>query len=136
MNRFKELKVWQESMNVVMEVYKLVASFPNDEKFNLTSQIKRSAVSIPSNIAEGAGRKHPKEFAQFLGIASGSAAELITQIEIATRLNLISENSGNELGQKLIHITNMIYKLENWVLDPSRSKNIVSEPNEYYNNPT
>jgi four helix bundle protein len=56
MNRFKELKVWQESMNVVMEVYKLAASFPNDEKFNLTSQIKRSAVSIPSNIAEGACR--------------------------------------------------------------------------------
>ncbi len=136
MNRFKELKVWQDSMSIVMDVYRIVASFPNDEKYNLSSQIKRSAVSIPSNIAEGAGRKHPKEFAQFLGIASGSVAELITQIEIAKRLNLIPENTSIDLDKKLIHIANMLFKLQKWVLDQPQNKNLVNEPIEYYNNLT
>lgn len=136
MNRFKELKVWQESMNVVMDVYKVVGTFPKDEKYNLSSQIKRSAVSIPSNIAEGAGRQHPKEFAQVLGIASGSASELITQIEIAKRLKLIPANESEVLGQKLIHISNMLFKLQKWALDQPLNKNLVKEPIEYYNNPT
>ena len=87
----KELKVWQESMDLVVSVYQEVSSFPKDEMYGLTSQIKRAVVSIPSNIAEGAGRQSRAEFIRFLYIALGSASELETQIEIAFRLGFIGE---------------------------------------------
>ena len=80
MNNFKELKIWIKAMNVVTDVYKATLNFPGDEKFGLTSQIRRCAVSIPSNIAEGAGRNTNGEFRQFLGIANGSCYELQTQL--------------------------------------------------------
>lgn len=78
MHNFRELRIWQEAMEVTKVVYKVTAKFPIDERYSLTSQINRSAVSIPSNIAEGAGRNSDKEFNQFLGIALGSAFELET----------------------------------------------------------
>jgi len=106
----KDLKVWQESMDLVMDIYELVQNFPAEEKYNLTSQIKRSAVSIPSNIAEGAGRKSNLEFIQFLNIASGSLSELETQLEIAIRLKFITENE--ELFKKIIFIRIMITNLK------------------------
>ena len=71
MHNLKELNIWKKAMVLALEVYKVVSDFPKDEKYGLTSQIKRSAISIPSNIAEGAGRNHDKEFLQFLGIANG-----------------------------------------------------------------
>ncbi|MCL1664268.1 four helix bundle protein [Elizabethkingia ursingii] len=106
----KDLKVWQESMDLVTDIYELVQNFPAEEKYNLTSQIKRSAVSIPSNIAEGAGRKSNLEFIQFLNIASGSLSELETQLEIAIRLKFITENE--ELFKKIIFIRIMITNLK------------------------
>ena len=73
MHNFRELKIWKESIAVAKQIYIVSAAFPSDEKFGLTSQIRRAAVSIPSNIAEGAGRASNKEFAQFLAISQGSA---------------------------------------------------------------
>lgn len=109
MNNYKELIVWQKSMTLVEEIYKLSSSFPDEEKFGLTNQMRRSAVSIPSNIAEGAGRNSKKEFRNFLGIANGSLNELFTQLELSNRLSFVKEenikqaiNLGNEI-QKMIY---------------------------------
>ena len=105
----KDLKLWQESMILVEDVYKIAASFPKEEMFGLTSQIKRSVVSIPSNIAEGAGRKGKTEFIRFLYIALGSKSELETHLEISVRLGFMQKN---EYIFKRIHfIKNMIAKL-------------------------
>jgi four helix bundle protein len=86
----KDLIVWQKAMNFVEEVYKLTDAIPKSELYGLTSQIRRSAVSIPSNIAEGAARNHDKEFLQFLYVALGSVAELETQLLLAERLKFVS----------------------------------------------
>ncbi|MFD1294271.1 four helix bundle protein [Lutibacter holmesii] len=88
----KELDVWKKSMDLVEQVYTISYLFPDTEKFGLTSQIRRAAVSVPSNIAEGAGRKGDKEFIQFLHIALGSLSELDTQYLIAVRLGFIEKN--------------------------------------------
>ena len=93
----KELDVWKKSMDLVESIYKISNTFPDDEKFGLTSQIRRAAISIPSNIAEGAGRKGDKEFIQFLHIALGSLTELDTQYIIAVRLQYIVKNEELEL---------------------------------------
>lgn len=83
---YEKLQVWQMSMDMVVEVYDLVKLFPKDEMYALTNQIRRCAVSIPSNIAEGAARYSKKEFIQFLYVALGSASELETQLMIAERV--------------------------------------------------
>ena len=106
----KDLKVWQESMDLTVKVYQLVESFPREEMFGLTSQIKRSVVSIPSNIAEGAARQSKAEFKRFLRIALGSASELETQIEIAYRLGYI-KNLYLECDQSIRLIKSMLSKL-------------------------
>ena len=85
MNYFKELKVWQKAIDLVTEIYTKSQEFPKEELYGLTSQIRRSAVSIPSNIAKGCGRKTNKDFANFLGISLGSAFELETQLIIAKK---------------------------------------------------
>ncbi len=86
------LEAWKLSRTLVTEIYKLTKSFPKEEVFGLSAQIRRSAVSIPSNIAEGAARSGSKEFAQFLSIARGSSSELETQMLIAADLGYIKEN--------------------------------------------
>jgi four helix bundle protein len=96
MNQFKDLKIWQDAINLGVEIYKLTKLFPSDEKFGLVSQMNRCAVSISSNIAEGAGRNNKKEFRQFLGIAQGSACELESQLIISQKLNFITENNLNK----------------------------------------
>src|ERR1035437_5481636 len=83
MHNFRELKIWQEAMKIAKTSYKLTKLFPSSETYGLTSQINRAAVSIPSNIAEGAGRNSNKEFTQFLNISIGSCFELETQIMLA-----------------------------------------------------
>ena len=90
----KELDVWKKSMDLVEVIYILTKNFPDDEKFGLISQMRRAAVSIPSNIAEGAGRKGNKEFIQFIHISLGSLAELETQYLIAVKLKYIEKNEG------------------------------------------
>ena len=84
---FRDLVVWQRAMQLTVAIYKLTKSFPREEQFGLTSQIRRSVISIPSNIAEGQGRTTAGEFKQFLGIARGSTCEVQTQLEIARALN-------------------------------------------------
>ncbi|MGV1002096.1 four helix bundle protein [Empedobacter falsenii] len=105
----KELKVWQESMDLVVSVYECVRTFPKEEMYGLTSQMKRSAVSIPSNIAEGAGRQSQAEFIRFLYIALGSVSELETQLEIAFRLGFIGNLIQFQKG--INYIKSMLSKL-------------------------
>ncbi|MEH6679609.1 MAG: four helix bundle protein [Sediminicola sp.] len=105
----KDLKVWQEAMNLVVDIYSLTSLFPNSEQYGLSTQMRRCSVSIPSNIAEGAGRRGSKELCKFLYISQGSLAELETQIEIASRLGYISEKS--EIREKIIYIRRMLTKL-------------------------
>jgi four helix bundle protein len=111
MNKFKELTVWQKSMDLAEEVYKLTADFPKDEKFGLQSQIKRSVVSIASNIAEGAGRNSKNEFKHFLSIALGSSYELETQLTLAFRFNYINNNSLDSVSVRLFEVQKMIIGL-------------------------
>src|SRR5688572_28872140 len=108
MHNYKELKVWQESIALAKMVYKLIAGFPSDEKYGLTSQIKRSAVSIPSNIAEGAGRNSDKELMQFLSIALGSAFELETQLILANSFGFIKNDQFSEVEDQLIKVQKMV----------------------------
>lgn len=105
----KDLQVWQEAMVLVTEIYRLSENFPESEKFGLTSQIRRSAISIPSNIAEGFARKGNKELIQFLYISIGSLSELETQYEIAKNLNYIKE--AKEITDKIIFIRIMLANL-------------------------
>ena len=93
MTSFKDLEVWKRGIDLVEDVYSLTAKFPANEQFGLASQMRRSAISIPSNISEGQGRKNAKEFIQFLYIAKGSLAEIETQLIICERLRFIADAS-------------------------------------------
>lgn len=104
MHNFKELIIWNKSMDVYQETKK----FPEEEKFNLVSQMRRSAVSIPSNSAEGAGRNSDKEFNQFLGIAKGSSFELQTQLIISNKLKLIPNERYEQLNSTIEEVQKMI----------------------------
>lgn len=111
MNNYKELKVWQKSMDLVEKVYILTSSFPAEEKYGLTSQIQRCAVSIPSNIAEGAGRNSNNEFRNFLGIANGSINELVTQLTLSIRIGYTNEAELNDIFSLLDEIQKMNFTL-------------------------
>ncbi|MFN2502220.1 MAG: four helix bundle protein [Pyrinomonadaceae bacterium] len=91
MRSHEKLDAWRKSVDLVIEIYKLTKEFPSDEKFGMTSQTRRAAVSIPANIAEGAARESDKDFIRFLSIAQGSASELETEILIANRLGFLSD---------------------------------------------
>jgi len=91
MSNYKKLKVWQFAMNLVEDIYRITKDFPKDEKFGLVSQMRRSSISVPSNIAEGSGRDTQGAFLNFLNIARGSLCELETQMLIAHRLGFISD---------------------------------------------
>ncbi len=112
MHNFEELKIWQKAMDIAVKVYEISALLPTDERFNLIHQIKKCAVSIPSNIAEGSGRNHNKEFIQFLGIANGSTFELITQLILAKRLKLIEESIIQPIINQLVEVSNMSFSLQ------------------------
>lgn len=112
MHNYKELKVWEKAVNFAVDVYKSTDGLPPDERFGLTSQLRRSAVSVSSNIAEGAGRNTKGEFNQFLGIAYGSICELETQLIIAEKLSFIKKNELEKLENELIEIQKMIYNLK------------------------
>ncbi|MBM3261179.1 four helix bundle protein [Candidatus Kaiserbacteria bacterium] len=111
MQSYRELIVWQRSIHLVSLVYALTARFPKSELFGLTSQMRRAAVSVPSNIAEGFSRKHRPEYIQFLRIAFGSGAELETQLHISTELKFVSEKEKVEVEQCLSEIMRMLNKL-------------------------
>lgn len=113
MHKYQDLKLWNKGIDLVVDVYKATAEFPKEEKYGLISQMRRCAVSIPSNIAEGAGRNSDKEFVHFLSIANGSSYELETQVIVANRLELLSDELKNDLCQQLTEIQKMNYNLQN-----------------------
>ena len=113
MNYYKELKVWQKSMDLAEKVYGLTSTFPMEEKYGLTSQIQRSATSIASNIAEGAGRNSNKEFRNFLGIANGSSNELNTQLLLAERVGYTCDADLEDILNLLNEVQKMNYTLIN-----------------------
>ena len=108
MRPHRKLDVWNEAMDLVVTLYEITGAFPKTEKYALADQLRRAAVSIPSNIAEGAARQTKKEFVQFLHIAQGSASEIDTQLEVAHRLNYISDEAKREVDARLDAIGRML----------------------------
>lgn len=107
-HNFKELLIWQRAMKVVDEIYILTTNFPREEQFGLTHQIRKSAVSIPSNIAEECGRGTDPQLLHFLDVALGSAYELETQIIIANRQRFCNESVVNSIIEKITEVQKMI----------------------------
>jgi len=103
-----DLQVWQKSRELVKDIYGISVKFPRTERFSLSSQMQRAAISIPSNIAEGFGRGSNKEFKHFLLIALGSAAELQTQILLAQDIGYINSRLGEQLTDKTVEISKML----------------------------
>ena len=115
MRPHEKLDVWGRAVDFVTVIYRTTDGFPKEEKFGLTSQIRRAAVSIPANIAEGAARESPKEFAHFLSNAQGSASELATELLIAHRLGFLSQKDYATLNPELDNIGRMIFGLSQHV---------------------
>lgn len=113
MRNYKQLQVWEKSHHLTLEIYKELTVFPKDEMFGLISQMKRSSSSIPTNIAEGAGRFTNKDFARFLSIAYGSCNELEYQIILSVDLRYLDANNGENLKEKIQEIRKMLYALIN-----------------------
>ena len=111
MRPHEKLAVWIRAIEFVVRIYKLTEAFPRDEKFGLTSQIRRAAVSVPANIAEGAARKSSKEFGHFLSNSQGSVSELATEILIARRLGFVSEEAYGQAKDELDSIGFMLLGL-------------------------
>jgi four helix bundle protein len=105
---FRDLKVWRDAMTLVEEIYKLSARFPSDERFGLTSQIRRAAVSIPSNIGEGKRRKRQRAFLHHLDIALGSQGELEVQLEIALRLGFVATKDIDPVMNRVAEVGRML----------------------------
>ena len=122
---YKDLTVWERAMEVVSETYKLTEQFPKTEIYGLTSQMRRSAVSIPSNIAEGRRSSSRKEFRQFLTVALGSCYELETQIEIAKMLSFNKEFNYAELNGFLVEVIKMLSRMISNLKSNSLSPNIL-----------
>ncbi|MBC8047041.1 MAG: four helix bundle protein [Fimbriimonadaceae bacterium] len=125
MHNYRTLKVWNESIELTTKIYAFTKLFPKEELYGLTSQIRRCSVSIPSNIAEGAGRNSDKEFHHFLGIAMDSSFELETQLIISMKLSYLSEKDFNEIhgllgiNQKMLNALKQSLKgkgLKNFIL--------------------
>ena len=109
MKSFRELEVWRESMNLVEQVYGLVAKFPKEEQYALSDQLRRAAVSIPSNIAEGFGRETHKDFAHFIAQARGSLYEVDTQVELAKRCGFVTDT--DEVCETISKVSRMLTSL-------------------------
>ena len=112
MSYYKNLHIWQKSMDLVDNIYTITKNFPKEEIYGLTNQIRRSAVSIPSNIAEGAGRNSDAQFSNFLSYSNGSTLELDTQLIISNRQGNISETDLREITLLIEDIQKMNYKLQ------------------------
>lgn len=113
MHKFRDLIVWQKAMELAKEVYPLTRRFPYTEQKGMISQIQRAVVSIPANIAEGAGRKTPKDFAHFLSQANGSAYEVETLLELALSQDYISQEEFDNTINKIEEIEKMLYTMSN-----------------------
>ncbi len=108
MHNYKNLKIWQKGIELVETIYKETKVFPNDEKYGLTSQLRRASISIPSNIAEGSSRNSKKEFYHFLSISLGSSYEVGTQIELCRRVELLNNDVAEKIHIQLDEIEKMI----------------------------
>ena len=104
----KNLIVWQRAITLVKETYRITQDFPSREIYGLAAQMRRAAVSIPSNISEGRNRGTAKDFSHFLRIAYGSAAELETQLEISSQLDFISETEFDKINSLLVEVSKML----------------------------
>ncbi|CAN5662392.1 four helix bundle protein [soil metagenome] len=113
---YRDLRVWQAGMDLVEEVYRLTARYPDRELYGLTSQMRRSAVSIPSNIAEGHSRENTKEYLYHISVAQGSLAELQTQIEIAGRLGYLPQEQVDQALNRTVSLAKQLYALCNALL--------------------
>ncbi len=113
MHNFRELKIWQRSMTLAEVVYKATSTFPKEEIYGLSSQLKRCAVSVPSNISEGAGRASNKQFMHFLEFSMGSCNEIQTQIDLAYRFNYISTELNNQIIEEALQVYKMILAFYN-----------------------
>ncbi|MFA7273976.1 MAG: four helix bundle protein [Crocinitomicaceae bacterium] len=113
MHNYKNLRIWSEAMDVATEVYKITREFPKEEIYGLTSQLRRAAVSVPSNIAEGSGRTTDKDFKNFLSFSLGSAFETTTQLELACRLEYCEREEINELLSKTESLQKQITAFRN-----------------------
>lgn len=111
MHKVEDLKIWRKAITLAKVAYTLASELPKDEKYGLSSQIKRSSVSVPANIAEGAGRNSKKEFNYFLGIANGSCYELHTQLVLLTELNLVKSPKVALAKTLCVEIQKMNYNL-------------------------
>ncbi len=109
MRDFHELKVWAKAHRLVVSIYEVTQHFPSEERFGLTQQIRRTAVSIPSNLADGCGRNTEPEMARFLDIASGSASELDYQILLARDLRYLDEDNYQKLAHQVQEVRRMLY---------------------------
>lgn len=119
MHHFKNLKIWQKARFLVNDIYDITSDFPETEKFGLTSQIRRCAVSIPSNIAEGAGRGSDGDFANFLSFSIGSSFELETQLILAKDLGLLSDVTFDRVTPELSEIQKILIGFRSKILNKS-----------------
>ncbi|PIB36659.1 four helix bundle protein [Reichenbachiella sp. 5M10] len=111
MHNYKELNVWKRSVDLAVKVYQETSSFPSDEKYGMTSQVRRCSVSISSNIAEGSGRSTDKDFNNFLSYSYGSSCELETQLIISKRVGLLTDEQFNQLNKEIQDIQKMLFSL-------------------------
>ncbi|MCC7259469.1 MAG: four helix bundle protein [Alphaproteobacteria bacterium] len=122
---YKDLLVWQKSMDMVTDVYRLTALLPPSELYGLTNQLRRAAISVPSNLAEGSSRRSTKEFLRFVNIASGSLAEMETQLQIAANLALLRAEQISALSAKSEEISKMLHSLHRTLSQKTVEKNNV-----------
>ena len=120
MRPHEKLEVWKKAVDFVVDVYKETATFPSEEKFGLTSQVRRAAVSIPANIAEGAARQSDKEFGHFIAIAQGSCSEVETELLIGSRLGFLSPPVYSTLRAEADAIGRMLVGLSKHLKGKSR----------------
>ena len=108
---YRDLDVWQLAMDTVVDTYRVSRAFPAEERFGLTAQIRRAAIAIPSNIAEGHDRLGPGEFRRFVSVARGSVAEVETQLAIGVRLDFIESSAIDDVSSQLTRVSKMLYSL-------------------------
>jgi four helix bundle protein len=123
----RDLKIWQKSIALVEGCYRVSAKFPVEERFGLTSQIRRASTSVPANIAEGFGRWNSREFLRFLAIASGSLRELETHLVIACRLGYLGEHAIEPLFQSIDELAKMMYRMRTSISATLMAPRIQSE---------
>ncbi len=119
LHNYRNLKVWQKAVELCVKIYEISKAFPKEELYGITSQIRRSAVSIPSNIAEGSGRKTVNDFSHFLDISLGSCCELSTQLLISCNLNFFKDTEFDELDSEITEIQKMIIGFQKTLTEKS-----------------